>query len=217
MVDEAPSSGIGGAPADEGSYDFFMSYVPADEAWADWIAWQLEERLRLDGRKPKLFVRSWDIVAGRNETDSRQRALIASTRLVAILTPEYLAITSDGAAEWQPVWSQDPRGLKRLLVPVRVKECQPERVSPDDPVHRSRRPRRRHGTDRLLAGINASIESRANPPTAPAFPGGRPPEDTAPEPLFPGPPVVRVGDTMRTVHTATCTCWPGTPGSPAPS
>lgn len=193
LVDEGPFSRIGGEPADEGSYDFFVSYVPADEQWAKWVAWQLEERLLLDDRKPRIFVAAWDIVAGANETDSRHRALIASKRLVAILTREYLEFT--GAAEWQPVWSRDPRGHQRLVVPVRVKECQPDGFL-----------RTTHyidlvgcdvvsATNTLLAEINASVEGRAKPPTEPVFPGrGGRTEDTPPEPLFPGPPVVLVGE-----------------------
>lgn len=191
LVDEAPFSRIGGAPADEGSYDFFVSYVPADERWANWIAWQLEERLLLDGQKPRVFIAAWDIVAGTNEADRRHRALIASSRLVAILSREYLEST--GAAEWQPVWSRDPLGHQRLVVPVLVKECQPDGFL-----------RTTHyidlvgcdvvsATNKLLAGITASVEGRAKPPTAPAFPGrGGRTEDTPPEPLFPGRPVVLV-------------------------
>ena len=39
-------------------WDFFVSYTQADRAWAEWIAWLLEE----DGYR--VLVQAWDMVAG---------------------------------------------------------------------------------------------------------------------------------------------------------
>jgi tetratricopeptide (TPR) repeat protein len=179
------------APADDGPYDFYISYVSADEEWASWIAWQLEERLRLDDRQPKTFIRAWDVVAGNNEPASMQRALVASERLIAVLTQEYLASAGPGIAEWSTVWADDPLGVQRRVVPVRVKACEPKgflrTIVPIELVGHNAA----SASDTLLSGINASLEGRAKPPTAPTFPDSdRPTEDTPPAQPFPGPPVL---------------------------
>ena len=41
-------------------WDFFVSYTQADRAWAEWIAWQLEE----DGYQ--VLIQAWDMVHGGN-------------------------------------------------------------------------------------------------------------------------------------------------------
>ncbi len=41
-------------------WDFFVSYTQADRAWAEWIAWMLEE----DGHQ--VLVQAWDFVPGSN-------------------------------------------------------------------------------------------------------------------------------------------------------
>ena len=40
--------------------DFFISYTQADRAWAEWMAWVLEE----DGHK--VLIQAWDFVPGSN-------------------------------------------------------------------------------------------------------------------------------------------------------
>jgi len=192
LVDGAPFNGIGGVPADDGPYDFFVSYVPADQAWASWIAWQIEKRLRLEGRRsPKLFFRDWDVVPGMHETFRRHLALTASARLVAVLTPDYLASPRYNIEEWSTFWSDDPGGFQRRVVPVRVKACQPDgllqSVRPIDLVGQDDA----SATDTLMSGINASLDGRAKPVIPPEFLGlGRQTEETVAGPSFPGPPVL---------------------------
>lgn len=190
LVDGTPFKDIGSAPAGAGRYDFFVSYVPADQEWAAWIASQLEDQLRLDGRQPKVFFRGWDVVAGTHETASRHLALAASDRLVAVLTPDYLASGRYAIEEWSAVSSNDPNGFQRQIVPVRVKACEPSgllrSVLPIDLVGRNEK----SAVNTLFAGLNASLGGRARPATAPLFPGlGRPTEDRVAGPRFPGPPV----------------------------
>ena len=48
-----------GGDQDRG-WDFFVSYTQADRAWAEWIAWVLEE----DGHR--VLVQAWDFVPGSN-------------------------------------------------------------------------------------------------------------------------------------------------------
>jgi TIR domain len=43
-----------------GEWDFFVSYTQADRAWAEWIAWILEED------RYRVLVQAWDFVPGSN-------------------------------------------------------------------------------------------------------------------------------------------------------
>lgn len=191
MSNKASSSGIGGDPAGEGPYDFFVSYVPADQEWAEWIAWELEKHVQLDGRRPKVFIRAWNVVPGMNEVFSIDRALGTSARLLPVLTSEYLRSASDGSVEWMTIWLDDPDGRKRRMVPIRVGDCQPQGflalVRPIDLVGQSED----EAVNKLRSGIDAALRGRARPALSPAFPGlavwtGDP--ETGPQ--FPGPPAL---------------------------
>jgi hypothetical protein len=46
--------------------DFFVSYTQADRAWAEWIAWILEED------DHRVLVQAWDFVPGTNWIQSMQ-------------------------------------------------------------------------------------------------------------------------------------------------
>jgi TIR domain len=48
--------------------DFFVSYTSADQAWAEWIAWQLE------AEGYSVVVQAWDFTAGRDWAHEMQQA-----------------------------------------------------------------------------------------------------------------------------------------------
>lgn len=98
-------------------WDFFVSHTQADQAWAEWIAWILEE----DGHR--VLVQAWDFVPGSNWTQGMQDGVIQSARTIAVLSHSYLQ-SMFGTAEWQTTWSQDPAGRQRKLLPVRVEDCE---------------------------------------------------------------------------------------------
>jgi len=98
-------------------WDFFVSYTQADRAWAEWVAWQLEE----SGHR--VVVQAWDFVPGTNWIQSMQEGVARAERTIAILSDAYLESVF-GAAEWQAAWAADPTGQKRKLVVVRVSECE---------------------------------------------------------------------------------------------
>ncbi|WP_322779093.1 TIR domain-containing protein, partial [Frankia sp. Cas4] len=183
MVD---GGGVTDTPAsdDGGRYDFFVSYTGVDAAWAEWIAWQLEARMRFSERSgersARVFLQAWDLVPGTNWATSMHRTLPASARVVPVLSPTYLTESRYGNAEWLAIWPDDPEGLKRRIVPVVVAQCKPtgllRSITSIDLVGRDETA----AADRLLAGITASIEGRAKPTVAPPFPG------TAARPVFPG-------------------------------
>jgi len=66
-------------------YDFFISYVAKDKAWAEWIGWQLEEV----GYATVLFPR--DLDPGDNFMKKISRALRDCDRLILVVSPASLA------------------------------------------------------------------------------------------------------------------------------
>jgi hypothetical protein len=149
---------------DNAHWDFFISYTQADRAWAEWIAWTLEE----DGRR--VLVQAWDFVPGTNWTQSMQDGVTHAARTIAVLSDAYLRSVF-GAAEWQAVWSQDPLGAQRTLLPIRVEACErPGLLAPivgidifdiDEAKAKAR----------LRSAVDKAVEGRAKPPVPPGFPG----------------------------------------------
>jgi hypothetical protein len=99
-----------------GLVDFFISYTSADTAWAEWIGWVLEEK------RGRVRLQAWDFVPGSNFVLEMQSAAAAAQRTIAVLSPDYLK-SRFAAPEWASAFAQDPDGLSRRLVPVRVREC----------------------------------------------------------------------------------------------
>lgn len=166
---------------------FFVSYNSADGEWAEWIAWQLEEA------GFTTVLQAWDFRPGSNFVVEMNRAAAGAKRTIAVLSPEYLG-ASFPQAEWAAAFAQDPEGLERILVPVRVRHCHPtgllgqivyiDLVGLDEEASRIR----------LLEGI----AERGKPLEAPTFPGGAPHAEPE-EPVFPGEtlPAVAVADGQR--------------------
>lgn len=89
---------------------FFVSYTNADRAWAEWIAWQLE------GAGYSTVIQAWDFRPGSNFVAEMHAGLIAAERVMAILSPHYLA-SRFGAMEWQAALAD--KSADKLL-PVRI-------------------------------------------------------------------------------------------------
>ncbi len=142
--------------------DFFVSYTNADVQWAEWIAWTLEQ----EGYATT--IQAWDFRPGSNFVLEMQRALLECERVIAVLSPRYLA-SKFAAEEWSAAIASDPTGDK--LVPIRIEPCDNEGllrarvyidlVGADEATARQR----------LLAGVQ---RERAKPATAPAFPTSAP-------------------------------------------
>ena len=158
-----------------GGWDFFISYTQADRAWAEWIAWILEE----DGHR--VLVQAWDFVPGTNWIQGMQAGTRDAARTIAVLSGEYLRSVY-GGAEWQAAWASDPEGTGRKLLTVRVADCD--------------RPGLLAGVvgvdlfglaeatakARLRGMVSAAIAGRAKPEVPPGFPG-RGPGDAAGGPV----------------------------------
>ncbi|WP_018505977.1 wHTH domain-containing protein [Parafrankia discariae] len=178
------NGGNGGAlPGDR--WSFFVSYTQADRAWAEWIAWQLEDA------GFRVLVQAWDMVAGSNWTATMQDGMQFGTRTIAILSDAYLQSVY-GRHEWQAAVVADPDSARRKLLPVRVEDCDRpgllgQVVSVDlfgQPAEATR--------STLLTAIRGAVSGRAKPSDEPLFPGPLatpiPPQAPPPRvaPLFPG-------------------------------
>ncbi len=152
----------------------FISYIPADRAWAEWIAWQIRET----GYEPSLqaghFRESSDFV------QKMQRTVRESGLTIAVLSPQYeqaaLACT-----EWAAAFAQDDAREAVSLVPVRVEGYRPSglfaRIAYVDLVELDETAAR----DRLLQGLR-----EAGPPsTARVYSGGGHSDPAGPQRRFP--------------------------------
>jgi TIR domain/NB-ARC domain len=166
--------GEGGVPP--GGWDFFVSYTQADRAWAEWIAWILEE----DGHR--VLIQAWDFVPGSNWVQGMQAGTATAGRTIAVLSPAYLD-SQYGNAEWQAAWAADPGGAGRKLLVTRVQEAPRPgllgAVVSVDLFGLAEAGARA----RLRTMITAALAGRAKPGTVPVFPGGR---AVSSEPRFPG-------------------------------
>jgi anti-sigma regulatory factor (Ser/Thr protein kinase) len=158
--------------------DFFVSYTSVDRTWAEWIAWQLE------AEGYQVVVQAWDFGVGSDWAHQMQHATSTAGRLVAVLSPDYLA-SSHGEAEWRVFYDRDPSGERGLLLPVRVREVDPPGLLKTrvyvDLVHRDVVSAR----EALLAAIR---QVRGKPIDEPEFPGDRerPVGNGNEQPQFPG-------------------------------
>jgi hypothetical protein len=144
--------------------DYFISYTSTDKAWAEWIGWVLE------AAGSSVLLQAWDFVPGSNFVLEMQRAAASARRTIAVLSPDYLT-SRFAAPEWAAAFAQDPEGLSRRLVPVRVRDCVLEGmlqtivhidlVGLDEAAARKR----------LTDGLGAK---RGKPDQAPPFPGSTP-------------------------------------------
>jgi TIR domain len=140
---------------------FFISYNHADEDWATWIAWQLEQA------GYSVMIQVWDFRPGSNFVLEMQQAAAAADRTIIVLSPNYL--TSHFAkSEWAASFAQDPEGLGRRLVPVRIAPCEVEGILGQivyiDLVELTEE----DAAVKLMAGLEPG---RAKPSTPPPFPG----------------------------------------------
>jgi len=71
-------------PSLEDSKDFFISYNQGDRAWAEWLAWTLEEV------GYSVIIDAWDFRPGGNFALEMDRAMKRAERTIAVLSENYL-------------------------------------------------------------------------------------------------------------------------------
>jgi hypothetical protein len=157
-------------------WDFFISYTQADRAWAEWIAWLLEE----DGHR--VVIQAWDFVGGSNWVQRMRDGVSGAERTIAVLSPDYLK-SEYGTAEWQAAWSKDPLSANRKLLTVRVKECdRPDLLSQIVSIDLFGITKADAQT-RLRQLVAGARTGRVKPDTPPPFPDGD--RAFARQPMFP--------------------------------
>ncbi|TYB54178.1 TIR domain-containing protein [Nonomuraea sp. PA05] len=159
--------------------DIFVSYSPADTAWATWIAWELE------AAGYRTMIQAWDFVPGTNFIDFMDRGVSEAQLVVAVLSRNYLG-SRYGRMEWQAALRADPGNPSNKLVTIRLEDVPLEGLlstitwvdllGVTDP-----------GQARalLLGRVREALAGRAKPEAAPAFPDGTlvpPPAPTLPPP-----------------------------------
>ena len=160
----------------EAPKDFFISYTHADQRWAEWIAWHLEEA------GYQTMIQAWDFLAGSNFVLEMDTAARQATRTIAVLSPDYFT-SQFTPSEWAAAFKRDPTGDQGLLLPVRVRPCDVEGllgqvvyidlVDQDEATARAT----------LLQGIT---HQRRKPSTPPAFPSTHHASQPSERPSFPG-------------------------------
>ena len=104
------------ATGTNGPIEVFVSYSPADERWATWIAWELE------AAGYRTMLQAWDFVPGTNFIDFMDRGLSQASAVVAVLSRHYTNSTY-GRLEWQAALRADPANPPGRLITVRVEDC----------------------------------------------------------------------------------------------
>ena len=105
-------AGVMGA---DGPVQVFVSYSPADERWATWIAWELE------AAGYRTMLQAWDFVPGTNFIDFMDRGVSEAAAVVAVLSQHYQN-SRYGRLEWQAALRAEPDNPSARLIPVRVDE-----------------------------------------------------------------------------------------------
>jgi len=163
--------------------DFFISYNKADRQWAEWIAWVLE------AEQYTTVVQEWDFKPGGNFVVEMDNATKQCERTIAVLSQAYLNAEFT-VPEWAAKFAQDPKGLGRKLVPVRVAPCNVEgllgQVIYCDLVGLDEEAARKRLLSQLSPGRTKPAVAPSFPgsTTEPAFPAAQQPRLTAPRPLW---------------------------------
>ena len=101
------------------SKSYFISYNKNDIAWAEWIAWIVEDL------GCQAIIQAWDFVPGKSWTQEMNAAIKNADTTICILTEDFLS-SGFTAAEWQSAFADDPVGEKQKVIPIRVRPCEPD-------------------------------------------------------------------------------------------
>jgi hypothetical protein len=153
---EVWTEGAAQLTAGGGSKDFFVSYSGADRAWAEWIAWVLEEA------GYTVVLQAWDFRPGSNFVLEMQQAAAQAERTIAVFSPDFLA-SRFTAPEWAAAFARDPTGALGLLL-----RCGCASANPRAYCRRSSTLTSSDWRTRTPRGIGCSRASSAIGPSPPA-------------------------------------------------
>lgn len=97
-------------------HDFFVSYTSVDQAYAMWITHWLELA------QYRVIYQKRDFRPGENFVLRMDDALKTARKIIMVLTDDYVDAPFP-QSEWASMFAQDPQGMQRKLIPVRVKRC----------------------------------------------------------------------------------------------
>ncbi|MEU2629946.1 FxSxx-COOH system tetratricopeptide repeat protein, partial [Kitasatospora sp. NPDC007106] len=135
--------------------DFFISHAGADRAWAEWVAWQLEDA----GYTTELDY--WDWSPGENFV-LKMNAALENGRMLALFSAAYFEPQRFTTEEWTAVLA-----ARDKMIPIRLDDAKAPRILA--PI-----------LTRSLVGLDAeqarttllqAIEGARRPTQPPAFPG----------------------------------------------
>ena len=89
--------------------DFFISHAGRDTAWAEWLAWQLQE----SGYRVELDV--WDWAPGEDFVARMQTALESADRLLAVCSQTYFTSVFGGAELRRRLRADEPTLVVQAL------------------------------------------------------------------------------------------------------
>jgi hypothetical protein len=152
--------------------DIYLSFVPQDRMWADWIEALLTQRgirvLRPPGGAG---------TGGRSQDEARRGAATAG-RTVAVLSAGYLD-SPDAEAVWESIAASDPVGASRKLIPVRVADVTVGPPFSDRTIVDLTRRDETQATDELLKALGyppkLTVQPRGTSARPPRYPRTTPP------------------------------------------
>jgi serine/threonine protein kinase len=154
------------AGAGAGRVDVFVSHAAADREWAEWIGWELEDAGH------RVLVLAWEATAGSHRTAAVHEGVCRATRTLVVVSGACLRSAVD-SQPWRAVFSADPDGSARRLLPVRIEACRRplllSQVVSIDLFDLTEGEARRS----LLEGVRAARVGRSKPVVAPRFPRPR--------------------------------------------
>jgi tetratricopeptide (TPR) repeat protein len=126
--------------------DIYLSYVPEDRLWADWISAVLAP-------KGIHIVRpATASAAGGNTREDAERGAAAASRTIAILSAAYMQ-SPQARGVWDAMGAADPAGTSRRLIPIRVGETRLEQPFSERTVVDLTRRDASQATDELLKAL----------------------------------------------------------------
>jgi TIR domain/Tetratricopeptide repeat/NB-ARC domain/CobQ/CobB/MinD/ParA nucleotide binding domain len=153
--------------------DIYLSYVPEDRMWADWIAAVLAPH------GIRVLRSSSAAAAGGSTREDAERSAATASRTIALLSAAYQQ-SPQAQGVWDAMGTADPAGTSRRLIPIRVGETRLDQPFSERSVVDLSRRDQASATEELLKALG-------NPPKLAD-------QLTGPEPRYPRtiPPVWRV-------------------------
>ncbi|MFG1961129.1 TIR domain-containing protein [Nonomuraea sp. NPDC049028] len=146
--------------------EIFVSYSPADTAWATWIAWELE------AAGYRTMIQAWDFVPGTNFIDFMDRGVSEAQVVVAVLSRNYLT-SRYGRMEWQAALRADPDNPSNKLITIRLEDVRLDGLlSTITWVDLLGVTDSGQARALLLGRVREAMAGRAKPEAAPVFPTG---------------------------------------------